>query len=114
MFNGEAIYHARLDEYAKQGGKIPLLEVEQSGWLVVRVVTSREETYRLATTAPFNIQFDGQTRISKAACQMFLNWLESSYADQKTSDTAAALAAEPFYSAAKKYWQERLAVSNAE
>ena len=114
VFNGEALYHARLDEYAKQGGQIPLLEVQNSGWLVVRVVTSREETYRLATTAPFNIQFDGQNRISKAACQLFLDWLESSYAEQKKSDPTSAAAAEAYYSAAKKYWQGRIENSNAD
>ncbi len=37
VFNGDALYHAPLDEYAKQGGKIPRLEVDRSGWLVVRV-----------------------------------------------------------------------------
>ena len=114
VFNGEALYHARLDEYAKAGGKIPLLEVERSGWLVVRVVTSREETYRLATTAPFYIQFDGQSRISKAACQMFLDWLETSNSEQKKSDPGGAAAAETYYSAAKKYWQGRVENSNAE
>ncbi len=114
IFNGDALYHARLDEYAKQGGKIPLLEVEQSGWLVVRVVTSREETYRLATSAPFYIQFGGQQRISKAACQFFLDWLENSRAEQLQNEPAAAKASEPYYTAAKKYWTERKAISNAE
>lgn len=114
VFNGEALYHARLDEYAKQGGKIPRLEVDRSGWLVVRVVTSREETYRLATTAPYNIQFDGQNRISKAACVMFLDWLEHSRSEQKKSQPAMAQANDTYYLAAKKFWQDRIAASNAE
>ena len=105
IFNGDAIYHARLDEYAKQGGKIPMLEVERSGWLVVRVVTGCEDTYRFASTAPFNIQFDGENRISKSACQMFLTWLESSPPTE---------ASQPFHAAAKKFWQDRIANSNAD
>ncbi len=111
IFNGEALYHARLDEYARQGGKIPLLEVDRSGWLLVRVVTGREETYRLATSAPFYVQFDGQARISKAACQLFLDWLEHARTEQKNGGSDAT---EPYYTAAKKFWTERIAQSNAD
>ena len=37
IFNEETIYQARLDEYAKEGGRIPSLPIKESGWLVVRV-----------------------------------------------------------------------------
>jgi hypothetical protein len=109
VFNGDAIYHARLDEYAKQGGKIPALPITESGWLVIRVVTQREETYRLATTAPYYVQVDGQTRISRRACEMFLKWLEGSIAQQQQTDASAAQAASPYTTAALKFWRDRAA-----
>ncbi|MGN6546536.1 MAG: hypothetical protein ACTHK7_15885 [Aureliella sp.] len=105
VFNGEAIYHARLDEYAKQGGKIPPLEITESGWVIVRVVTQLDETYRLAMTAPYYIEFDGQRRISRKACELFAKWLETSSAQLEGSDRQAA---EPYITAARKFWRERI------
>lgn len=107
VFNGEALYHARLDEYAKQGGKIPLIEIHESGWLIIRVVTQRDETYRLAMTAPYYIEFDDQPRINRKACAMFSKWLEDSAAELKKDDPHAAQAAQPYINAARKFWHDR-------
>lgn len=107
VFNGEALYHARLDEYAKQGGKIPAIEITESGWLVVRVVTQREETYRLASTAPYYFEVDGKARIQRGACDMFLTWLESSTEQRARSNPAAAQAALPYTKAALEFWRKR-------
>jgi hypothetical protein len=108
VFNGEAIYHARLDEYAKQGGKIPALEISESGWLVVRVVTQCEETYRLATTAPYYVEVDGKLRIERSACEMFLKWLEKSIQEQKANDAQTAQASESYYQGALEFWRKRV------
>lgn len=99
VFNGEALYHARLDEYARQGGKIPLLDVKESGWLVIRVVAQREDTYRIASTAPYYIQFDGKPRISRRACELFLEWLKKTVREQKRDD--------PYSTAALEFWRKR-------
>lgn len=107
VFNGEAIYHARLDEYAKQGGKIPALEITESGWLVVRVVTQREETYRFASTAPYYFEVDGKARIERGACEMFLTWLESSIGEVSQSATTTSQAAWPYTKAALEFWRKR-------
>jgi hypothetical protein len=108
VFNGDAIYHARLDEYAKQGGKIPPLEITESGWLIIRVVTEREETYRLAMTAPYYVEFDGKPRVTRIACERFAKWLEHSAAELKQSDPRAAQAADVYVSAARKFWSDRV------
>jgi len=107
IFNGEALYHARLDEHAKRGGKIPALEVTESGWLLVRVVTQYEESYRMATTAPYYIQFDGQSRISARACQMFLEWLDATIATQQKTHPERARNSTQFYSATRDFWLQR-------
>ncbi len=108
LFNGEAIYHARLDEYARQGGKIPALQIKESGWIMVRVVTGREETYRLATTAPYYVVFNSTPRIDRSACELFLHWLERTIAEQRKANVINAQAAEPFYNAALEFWRDRL------
>ena len=114
VFNGEAIYHARLDEYAKQGGKIPALPITQSGWLLIRVVTQHEASYRFATTAPYYVELDGKPRISRSACEMFLNWLEHSTAQRKKANPDAATAAAPYTSAALRFWRERCELANSD
>jgi hypothetical protein len=114
IYNGQSLYEARLDEFAKRGGRIPSLKIEESGWLVVRVVTERDHTYRLATTAPYYFEFGGQPRISRAAVEYFRQWLsrirvEAEKRGSLPPGEAAWQAAKPFYDAAAKYWDERLA-----
>ena len=123
IFNGQTLYEARLDEYAKQGGKIPVQSIKESGWLVIRVVTERDFTYRIATTAPFYFEFDGVPRISRQAVEFFQSWLTrsesqinaDSKADPKANADAnqARTAAAPYLNAAKNYWTNRLNKANA-
>ncbi len=108
IFNGDAVYHARLDEYAKAGGKIPPIEISESGWLVVRVVTGREETYRLASTAPYYVEFNGTQRISRKACQMFYDWLQQSSQQLRATQPALAENSQTFTNAALEFWKNRI------
>lgn len=111
IYNGETLYQARLDEHAKRGGKIPSLSVKQSGWLVVRVVTEREHTYRIATTAPYYCEVGGTPRISRVAVELFQRWLET--AAEQIAATNQAEASLPYITAARKFWQTRLEAANA-
>ncbi|MFN3193340.1 MAG: hypothetical protein ACE361_22705 [Aureliella sp.] len=106
IFNGQQLYQARLDEYAKQGGKIPTLTVKESGWLIVRVVTGREDTYRLAFTAPFYFEVGGQERISRSSVEFFQQWLGQ--AKDRIASSAQAADAGVYIQAAEKFWQKRL------
>ncbi|QDV27245.1 hypothetical protein Q31a_56330 [Aureliella helgolandensis] len=113
IFNGKTLYQARLDEYAKQGGVIPPLQVTESGWAVVRVVTEREHTYRLASTAPFYIEFDGRARISRSAVRFFQDWLAKA-TKELASDAESAAAAAPYLAAADMFWTQRLSEATAD
>jgi hypothetical protein len=57
----------RRDEFAEAGGMIPELKIEQSGWVLVRVVTLHEDHFRAAISAPWYIRFDDTPRISRRA-----------------------------------------------
>jgi hypothetical protein len=61
VFNSETLYRARLDEHAQRGGMIPPLKVARSGWVLVRVVTDHEPSYRFAMTAPYYVEIGGKT-----------------------------------------------------
>jgi hypothetical protein len=107
IFNGRTLYQARLDEYAKQGGKIPPQSIKESGWLVIRVVTERDFTYRIATTAPYYFEFDGQPRISREAVELFQQWLDRTASQIATQNDPTRTAAQPYLDNARQFWAER-------
>lgn len=79
VFNGETLYSAKLEDHYRKG-EFPELSIRESGWLVIRVVTSNEDGYRMASTAPFYFEFEGQPRVSRKAVAFFQTWLERSEA----------------------------------
>ena len=111
IFNGETIYSAKLEDHYKRG-EFPTLEIEQSGWLVIRVVTANEKGYRLATTAPFYFEFDGKPRVSRRAVTFFERWLAKSKAAITLSNELEQLA--PRIAQAEEYWTSRRELSNTE
>ncbi len=119
VFNGKTLYQARLDEHARRGGRIPQLVVEESGWLVIRVITAREATYRIATTAPFYFESqspagEAENRISRSACEFFLRWLEHAEADIQEIGGKLAESSTVYLNAAKKYWQQKIEAATVE
>lgn len=114
VFNGQAIYQARLDEHAKRGGKIPTLEIKESGWLVVRVVTEREFTYRMATTAPFYFEFHGRPRISRKAVKSMQSWLDKAIEQLNRASEQTQKSAQPYVDSARQFWATRLEMANAD
>lgn len=113
IFNGQTLYQARLDEYAKAGGKIPPQSIKESGWLVIRVVTERDFTYRIASTAPYYFEFDGQPRISREAVKLFQSWLNKTEQLVAAESEQSRTAAVPYVSSAKKFWSKRLEQANS-
>lgn len=112
IFNGQTMYSAKLEDHYKRG-EFPPMEIDQSGWLVIRVVTAHEKGYRLATTAPFYFEFDGKPRVSRRAVDFFEDWLAKSKA------AIAAVPKEleqmkPWIADAEQFWKLRRAESNAE
>ncbi|MCA9134041.1 MAG: hypothetical protein KDA45_12830 [Planctomycetales bacterium] len=114
IFNGNTLYQARLDEFARQGGKIPLQTIAESGWLVVRVVTERDHTYRLASTAPYYFQIGDRPRVSRRAVRFFQAWLQQAAEQIAALDPASRDAAEPYLQAAQEFWRQREMLCTAE
>jgi len=111
IFNGKAIYQARLEDHAKRG-QFPPLSIQESGWLVLRVVTEHEDSYRMATTAPFYFEFDSQPRISKSAVQFFQDWLTDSRSQIEKDASLQASHQVPLANA-KEFWNARADKANA-
>jgi len=98
-----------LDEFAAAGGQLPVLHVEESGWVVVRVVTQHEDHFRMATSAPWYIDFNSQSRISRKAVEFFSTWLVDCEARLKQLPAETIAKHVPSVSAARTFWRERLA-----
>lgn len=112
VFNGKAIYQARLEDHAKRG-QFPPLNIVESGWLVLRVVTEHENSYRMATTAPFYFEVDGKQRVSRSAVQFFQDWLDESQSLVEQNDEWKAIYQEPI-AKAKRFWFVRALQANVE
>lgn len=107
LFNGEPLYSAKLEEHYERN-QFPPLQIEESGWLVIRVVTAHEKGYRLATTAPFYFEFDGKPRISKTACEFMLAWLKNAASDIKQNPKDWSNYSAPMIEA-HRFWTEQIA-----
>ncbi len=112
IHNHRTLYQARLEQHMEKG-RFPDLEITESGWLLIRVVTEHDKSYRLATTAPFYFEFDSKPRISRKAVEFFQTWLENS-ASEIGKDAQAKARHQPYLDAARKFWQQQLEASTTE
>ncbi|MEE2675673.1 MAG: hypothetical protein VX876_01780 [Planctomycetota bacterium] len=112
--DGLVIENIPLDEYAKMGGRLPGVEFKQSGWMLIRAVTSNSKTYRLASSGPFYVEIGGSRRISKAATQFFIDWLKERQQLVQLDDPQQRQEVLRYYIAAEKYWKSVLEASNVD
>ncbi|MCA9136392.1 MAG: hypothetical protein KDB00_06530 [Planctomycetales bacterium] len=107
IHNNQVHYSARLDEFAKAGGEIPAIMADESGWVILRVMTQHGEHYRAALTAPWWIEFDGRRRVAPDSVKFFQEWL-SEYEDRLKQLPPQQLAGYvPFIQAARRFWADR-------
>ncbi len=108
VHNGEVHYSARLDEFALAGGNIPILTIDESGWVLVRVVTLFDDHFRAATSAPWYIEFDGRRRVARAAVEYFQTW-QADYEQRLRQLSPAEIQRHaPFVQAARQFWALRM------
>ncbi len=108
--NGRTVHEVRLDQWAKEGGKLPPLKFRDSGWFLVRAVSDLGKTHRFASTGPYYVEIGYQPRISRAAVQFFLDWLDARANRPGEADPAADVHVER----ARAYWQDLLTKANAD
>ncbi len=107
IHNNRVHYGARLDEFAKAGGRIPPITVTESGWVIIRVLTLHEGHYRAAVSAPWWIEFDAARRVSADSVQFFRDWLSDYEERLKQLPPDQLQSYVPFVQAARRYWQQQ-------
>jgi hypothetical protein len=110
--NGRTVHEIRLDQWAKAGGKLPPVKFRDSGWFVVRAVNDLSATHRFASTAPYYVEIGYQPRISRAAVQFFLDWLDAREKRPKGAESDGATDRQ--VEQARDFWRDLLTKANAD
>jgi hypothetical protein len=75
--DGQVEHEVRLDKFAESGGRLPPLEFDESGWFLVRAVTTNVKNYQFAASGPYYVERAGQPPVSRASVKFFLDWIDA-------------------------------------
>jgi hypothetical protein len=109
--NGRAAASIRLSDWAKTG-HFPAVRFDGPGWLLVRVVTDVQHTYRAALSAPWYVDGPSGARISRKSVAYFLARLKARAASAGSGGSTSPTPAE--FAAAERFWADLLAKANAD
>ena len=111
--NGRVEREVRLDQWKAARGRLPQLQFEESGWFLVRVVTTNQKTFRFASSGPYYVEIGGKPRISRRSVEFFRDWvrLRIETLEQSEFENRDALLEE--WSRATEFWEARLELANA-
>lgn len=115
--NGVVDADVRLADWKDKKGKLPPVAFEESGWFLVRAVTSNPRTYQFASSGPYYVTRGGRERISKQSVQFFLDWIgaaEDRIRQQPGLDDVDRQKQLAEQDRARTFFDELLAQANAE
>ncbi len=112
--NGDLVHQVRLDQWAAAGGKLPPVNFRQSGWLLARVITNNNDTYRFASTGPYYVHFDNRPRISRRSAQFFLDWIYKRARQVRRQNAPNQQEVLNHYRDARDFWRQLVETANAE
>jgi hypothetical protein len=104
----------RLEDWAKQGGHLPPVKFERSGWMLIRARTNNPQTHRFAMTGPYYVEIGYQKRVSKESAQFFLDWVHERVKLLKLTDETERAEVVKYHRAARDFWQKLVDEANAE
>lgn len=105
--NGKVKHEVLLSEVAKQRGKLPEVQFDESGWVLVRAVTNAPETYRFASTGPFYVEIGQEKRISREATEFFLKWIDERSAMIQLGDAKKQEDVMKYIRGAESFWKHQ-------
>lgn len=73
IMNGRVVQSIPFRNYAETG-RLPLMEITESGWFLIRVVADVPQTYCCAMSAPYYVEIGKEQAISRNSAQFFVNW----------------------------------------
>jgi hypothetical protein len=112
--NGKVVHEVRLDQFAKEGGRLPPVKFDNSGWFLIRAVTKNPKTFRFASTGPYYVEIGYERRVSKQAAQFFVDWVAERAARIKLDNAEQKDEVLEHHRQARDFWRQKLAEANAE
>jgi hypothetical protein len=112
--DGTTVHEVRLDQWVKDGGNLPTVKFNRSGWFLIRAVTSNPKTFRFASTGPYYVEIGYERRVSRKAAQFFADWVQERAGRIKLDDPQQKNEVLEYHRRARDFWQKRIAEANAE
>ena len=112
--NGRVAHSVPLEDYQEKMGRLPKMEFTQSGWFLIRVVSSEDTTYRFGMTGPYYVQVGYEKRISRRSAKFFLDWVYERAGQIHLSDPEQHEQVIDAHRTARDFWQEMVDRANAE
>jgi hypothetical protein len=115
--NGAVEAEVRLAEFKNRKGRLPPIHFDDSGWFLVRAVTSNPKMLQYASSGPYYVEKASRPRVSRASVKFFLDWLDADsarirkQADLDDANRASLLAEQE---SARKFFEKLLASANAD
>lgn len=112
--NGRVIHSERLEKLGEGTRPLPELTFDDSGWVIVRLVTEHQDHYRMAMSAPWYVVVDQTPRVSRSAVEYFAAWLTDCEETLKKLPRAELTPHIRPVQVARKFWQQRLERANTD
>jgi hypothetical protein len=117
--NGTVEAEVRLAEFKNRKGRLPPIHFDDSGWFLVRAVTSNPKTLQFASSGPYYVEKADRPRVSRASVNFFIDWLDVTISrlssgikpEPDTAENTALLAA---HKSAQKFFVNLLSKANAD
>jgi hypothetical protein len=74
--DGKVEAEVRLAEFKNRKGRLPPIHFDDSGWFLVRAVTSNPKTLQFASSGPYYVTKASRPRVSRASVKFFIDWLD--------------------------------------
>jgi hypothetical protein len=115
--NGELYTDVRLSDWKQKKDRLPPVEFDDSGWFLVRAVTSNPRVYQFASSGPYYVEKAGRPRVSRASVQFFLDWTraaEAHFRELPKLDAATREALIAEQATARRFFENLLSSANAD
>lgn len=115
--NGTVEAEVRLAEFKNRKGRLPPIHFDDSGWFLVRAVTSNPKTLQFASSGPYYVEKAGHPRISRASVNFFIDWIDMHIGSLASGNSADVAKNEPTLAAlksAQKFFVNLLSKANAD
>ncbi|HEY6563753.1 MAG TPA: CehA/McbA family metallohydrolase, partial [Pirellulaceae bacterium] len=110
--DGRVVESVPLEQWVGDRGRLPKVEFERSGWMMLRAVTKNKQTLRYVSTGPYYVEIGGQPAISRRAADFFLDWTRDRTQTIRLGDADDQAELLRDHRSAIQFWERRRELAN--